>query len=50
MLTHEVGRRYAGQTFGELALVHKTARTASVKAVSEAHFVVLAKSDYNEIL
>ena len=50
MLTHEVARRKAGQSFGELALLYNSPRSASVQAVRITHLAVLTKADYDEII
>ena len=41
ILTREIGTRCAGQSFGELALIFQSPRTATVQALTTCHFAVL---------
>jgi len=39
-----------GQSFGELALISNKPRAATVKCLSDSHFLVLHKQDYQRVL
>jgi CRP/FNR family cyclic AMP-dependent transcriptional regulator len=46
----EVGRLGAGQAFGELALIDKSTRSATVRAVSDAHCYLLPVWSFRPIV
>jgi CRP-like cAMP-binding protein len=46
----EVGRLGPGQAFGEMALIDKSARSATVRAVSEAHCYLLPVWSFRPIV
>lgn len=46
----EVGRLGAGQAFGEMALIDKSARSATVRAVSDAHCYLLPVWSFRPIV
>ena len=46
----EVGRLGAGQAFGEMALIDKTARSATVRAVTDAHCYLLPVWSFRPIV
>ena len=47
---HEVGRLGAGQAFGEMALIDKSARSATVRAVTDAHCYLLPVWSFRPIV
>jgi len=49
-LEKEVAQMEKGQSFGELALIYDTPRSASIQAKTDCHFAVLEKEDYAAIL
>ena len=46
----EVAQLSKGQSFGELALISNKPRAATVRCLSECHFLVLQKQDYQRVL
>eukprot|EP00347_Sterkiella_histriomuscorum_P012371 403368842 len=46
----EVAQLKSGQSFGELALISNKPRAATIKCMTDAHFLVLQKKDYEQIL
>jgi CRP-like cAMP-binding protein len=46
----EVDQLRSGSSFGELALLKKAPRAASIQCVSDSHFAVLDKLHYRRIL
>ena len=46
----EVGRLGAGQAFGEMALIDKSARSATVRAVTDAHCYLLPVWSFRPIV
>jgi len=47
---HEIGVCNKGDCFGELALLKKQPRTATVQCRSDCHFAVLSKPDFDRIM
>jgi CRP-like cAMP-binding protein len=47
---HEVGRLGSGQAFGEMALIDKSARSATVRAVTDAHCYLLPVWSFRPIV
>lgn len=46
----EIGVCHKGDSFGELALLKKQPRAATVQCTSECHFAVLSKADFDRIM
>ncbi|CDW81356.1 cyclic nucleotide-binding domain containing protein [Stylonychia lemnae] len=46
----EVAQLKQGQSFGELALISNKPRAATIKCITDTHFLVLFKKDYEQIL
>ena len=46
----EVAVLRSGQSFGELALISNKPRAATIKCLTDSHFLVLQKKDYERIL
>jgi CRP-like cAMP-binding protein len=44
-----VGEIHAGDSFGELALIHETHRRASVICKEQSEFLRLDKDDFNQV-
>lgn len=44
-----VGRLVRGQSFGEVALLHHSKRTASIESVSKMNLLVIARDDFLDI-
>lgn len=40
----------SGKSFGELALLKKRPRAATIKSVEDCHFAVMSKADYEKVL
>ena len=39
-----------GKSFGELALINNKPRAATVKCITDCHFAVISKQDYDSLL
>ncbi|XP_022084507.1 uncharacterized protein LOC110975934 [Acanthaster planci] len=48
--THIMGEHTAGSSFGELALLHGSKRTATIICKGDAEFLVLDKPDFDQVL
>ena len=46
----EVAKLTPGQTFGELALINREPRSASIKCICNCYFATLEKQDYLKVL
>jgi hypothetical protein len=46
----EVTKLLPGDSFGELALINKEPRSASIKCICNCYFATLGKSDYLKVL
>lgn len=46
----EVAILRTGQSFGELALIANKPRAATIRCMSDTHFAVLSKQDYDKVL
>ena len=40
----------SGKSFGELALIKKQPRAATIRCLEDSHFAVMSKSDYEKVL
>lgn len=47
---HEIGVCRKGDSFGELALLKKQPRGATIQCISDCHFSVLSKADFDRII
>jgi len=45
-----VHQMHAGQSFGELALLNKTMRTASIRCSDECIFAIIDRDNYEKVL
>eukprot|EP00347_Sterkiella_histriomuscorum_P008621 403344394 len=46
----EISQLQTGQSFGDLALIEQKPRMASIRCLTETHFAVLSKKDFNKVL
>lgn len=50
LITSDVAELHEGDSFGEIALLKKKARGATIYALEDCHFAVLEKIDFERIL
>ncbi|CDW86844.1 cyclic nucleotide-binding domain containing protein [Stylonychia lemnae] len=46
----EISQIQTGQSFGDLALIEQKPRMASIRCMTDTHFAVLSKKDFNKVL
>ena len=46
----QVAKLVDGSSFGELALLEQKPRAATIRCLTNSHFMVLSKNDYNRVI